>query len=120
LRQAEAQKSAAENAPLEVQEEGLKHVCTSYREALRINASHLEAVAGLGETLLDLGRLLLGQQRLEEAHSTLTGAGELLFQYVSAKEGDETALHNIACVCSLLGRVDECQVGAGASVCVCV
>ena len=109
LIQAEAQKSAAENAPAEVQEEGLQHVCASYREALRINAAHLEAVAGLGETLLDLGRLMLGQQRLEEAHATLTSSGELLFQYVCAKEADETALHNLACVCSLLGRIDECQ-----------
>jgi hypothetical protein len=108
--QAEAQKSAAENAPVEVHEEGLQHVCASYREALHINASHLEATAGLGETMLDLGRLLLGQQRLEEAHSALTGAGDLLFQYLSAREADETALHNLACVCSLLGRVDECQV----------
>jgi len=108
--QAEAQKSAAENAPVEVHEEGLQHVCASYREALHINASHLEATAGLGETMLDLGRLLLSQQRLEEAHSALSGAGDLLFQYVSAREADETALHNLACVCSMLGRVDECQV----------
>jgi len=92
-----------------VQEEGLQHVCASYREALRINASHLEATAGLGETMLDLGRLLLSQQRLDEAHAALTGAGDLLFQYVNAREADETALHNLACVCSLLGRVDECQ-----------
>ena len=106
---AEAQKSAAENAPVEVQEEGLQHVCASYREALRILASHSEALAGLGETMLDLGRLMLSQGRLDEAHSTLTGAGELLFQYLSAKGADETALHNMACVCALLGRLDECQ-----------
>ena len=117
--QAEAQKSAAENAPVEVQEEGLQHVCASYREALRINASHLEATAGLGETMLDLGRLLLSQQRLDEAHAALTGAGDLLFQYVNAREADETALHNLACVCSLLGRVDECQVPAWLPRCCC-
>ena len=60
-----------------------------------------------GETLLDLGRMMLNSQRLEEAHGTLTNAGELLFQFLVAKESDETALHNIACVCSLLGRVGE-------------
>ena len=101
----EAQKSAAENAPPEVQEEGLQHVCASYRQALKINAAHLDALAGLGETLLDVGRIRLSGQRLEEAHADLTNAGELLYQYLAAKEADDTALHNIACVCSLLGRV---------------
>uniref|UniRef100_A0A7S4PQX4 MalT-like TPR region domain-containing protein n=1 Tax=Guillardia theta TaxID=55529 RepID=A0A7S4PQX4_GUITH len=108
---AEAQKSATENAPdVQTQEVGYSAVCNSYREALKINGTHPEALAGLGETLLDVGRLFLQQGRSEEAMSALTSAGEFVSQFLQQKERDEVALYNMSCICSLVGREEECRM----------
>jgi len=105
---AEAHKSFGEVAP-EQEEGALASACASFRAALKIDANYPDALAGLAEALLDVGRLQLRGARGEEALPNLTEAGELCFRYLQANGGDVVAGYNMACICALLGREAECQ-----------
>ncbi|KAJ1481155.1 hypothetical protein T484DRAFT_1808372 [Baffinella frigidus] len=122
-----AQKSAAECAgcggSLGEEEAGLVAACVTYRRALVTNAAHPETLAGLGETLVDLGRLQqynaqmkqgrreeaaaaltsyiaqMKQGRREEAAAALTSAGEVYFRFLQIDPTDTVGLCNMACAC---------------------
>ena len=86
---AEAQKSAAECAgsggAAAEEEAGLQAAGATFRRALTSNAAHAESLAGLGETLVDLGRLQMKQGRREEAAATLAASGEVYFRFLQVE-----------------------------------